>query len=131
LLNDRLKDCRQKLEQNHFALLEELTDQAEVDDQVNNQMEVEETLWSLQEVLIKAYEGVTARVSSQQARQTAVPVNTPIPTSTAPPLTSTAQKIKLPQLQVPKFAGNIEDWMLFRNRFIQAIHRRTDISGSD
>ncbi|CAG7731453.1 unnamed protein product [Allacma fusca] len=42
-----------------------------------------------------------------------------------------SQRAKLPELQVPKFSGKAEDWLMFRNRFSQAIDKRADLWDAD
>ncbi|CAG7722787.1 unnamed protein product [Allacma fusca] len=41
------------------------------------------------------------------------------------------QRPKLPQLSLPKFDGKFEEWLPFRDRYNQAVHIRSDLSGEE
>ena len=44
---------------------------------------------------------------------------------------SSAKKVKLPQISLPTFNGNLENWLSFKDSFNSLIHERTDLSDTD
>lgn len=42
---------------------------------------------------------------------------------------TTKRKIKLPRTQIPKFNGNLEEWLTFKNSFSSLIHTDDELSG--
>lgn len=42
-----------------------------------------------------------------------------------------SKKVKLPQISLPTFKGNLENWLSFKDSFNSLIHERTDLSDTD
>ncbi|XP_045540744.1 uncharacterized protein LOC123722565 isoform X1 [Papilio machaon] len=69
---------------------------------------------------------IQGKAAMKNFLQPAHPQSSSIPAIGSPP--SMKQQVKLPNIEVPTFAGNYEDWPTFQDLFISLIHKNDGIS---
>ncbi|XP_045534559.1 uncharacterized protein LOC123721125 [Papilio machaon] len=69
---------------------------------------------------------IQGKAAMKDFLQPAHPQSSSIPAIGSPP--SMKQQVKLPNIEVPTFAGNYEDWPTFQDLFISLIHKNDGIS---
>ncbi|CAG7667403.1 unnamed protein product [Allacma fusca] len=96
--------------------------------------DVEDNLALIENVLVKIGEHLRVKEKAETHRKKLEEIVAQNSTPTVPPSATTQPtaahpNVKLPELKLPVFDGKLEQWISFRDRFNQAVHNRTDLSG--
>ncbi|CAG7690130.1 unnamed protein product, partial [Allacma fusca] len=127
-----LEDLKTAIVINYHNMEQQCADDAEVTTLVadfepifSNLMQAELTIGELDALISKQEQEEALKQQEEQARIAAAHPAPQQPTPAIP-----AQAPKLPQLSLPTFSGNLEEWLTCKDRFNQAVHNRTDLCGA-
>ncbi|CAG7724383.1 unnamed protein product, partial [Allacma fusca] len=132
-----VEELKTQIDVNYSLLEQQCADDNEVAKLVSESdviftdlIDVETTTGMLEDIVRRA-ETAEAAAADLKKYEEQAKINATHQVANPPPASSQGQRSKLPQLTLPTFAGNLEEWLSFRDRFNQVVHKRTELSGAE